>query len=140
MDLAQMKTERLDRMTGEIAVRVIRNNIILGTIGISICLVIGKEAVLGFGAGFLAAMGNLYMLFNTARIAVGMEPERAKGFVARRYPVRFFLTAALIIVLVWKLPAWAVLIAFTFALMTTVITLIFIARAEAVFTPCARGG
>ena len=92
------------RVAKDLAARATMNCLILGLFGASLSLYISKDAFFAFVLGFFVGSLNLYLLFKTAYKGLTLYPERAVSFIARRYPGRFMLTAALIATVLWKLP------------------------------------
>jgi hypothetical protein len=105
-------------------------------IGLAVALVTAL-AFDGFSAGFLAGymLGfvNLLWLFRIIRKGLAMAPEKAMGFVSRRYFARFVITAGLISVLIARgvlSTPWPPLTGIALSVFTSVGALIFIAKEE----------
>ncbi len=91
----------------------------------------------GFSAGFLAGymLGflNLLWLFRIIRKGLAMAPEKAMGFVSRRYFVRFLITAGLISLMITRgvlNTPWPPLAGIALSVFTSAGALIYIAREE----------
>lgn len=90
--------------TKDMAKRAALNCLIMGLVGASLSLLVSKSAFISFTIGFAVGSLNLYLLIKTAYKGVTLHPDNAASYVARRYPGRFLLTAALIATVLWKLP------------------------------------
>jgi len=91
------------------------------------------EFSLGFFAGYMLGFFNLLWLFRIVRQGLAMRPERAMGFVARRYYARFAITAAVIYLLISRgmLSApWPPLAGIVISVLASIGSLIFIAKEE----------
>ena len=87
----------------------------------------------GFLAGYMLGFINLLWLFRIIRKGLAMAPEKAKGFVTRRYFARFIITAGLISGLVIRgvlSTPWPPLAGIALSVFTSAGALIYIAREE----------
>jgi len=84
-------------------------------------------------AGYMLGFLNLLSLFRIVRQGLSRPPEKAIGFVARRYYARFAITAAVIYLLISRglLSApWPPLIGIITSLLASIGSLVFIAKEE----------
>lgn len=103
--LKRMSKARMKKATTkDMAMRAALNCLIMGLVGASLSLLVSKSAFFSFTVGFAVGSLNLYLLIKTAHKGITLHPGNAASYVARRYPGRFMLTAALIATVLWKLP------------------------------------
>jgi len=92
-----------------------------------------KGFSLGFLTGYMLGFLNLLWLFRIIRQGLSMTPEKAMGFVTRRYYARFIITAAVIYLLVSRgllsapLPP---LVGIVISILASIGSLVFIAKEE----------
>ncbi len=105
-------------------------------LGLSVTLITAftlKGFSLGFLAGYMLGFLNLLWLFRIIRQGISMTPEKAMGFVTRRYYARFIITASIIYLLVSRgllsapLPP---LVGIVFSILASIGSLVFIAKEE----------
>ena len=110
-----------------------------GLAGAAACALMGKAALTGFIAGFIAGAINQYLYFSAAGKTAFLAPDRAAAYVVSRFYARFFLSAAMLAVITWKFPsgAWAVLAGFSLKFLITVIAAA-IAFREELEKPCTE--
>jgi len=108
-------------------------NLGIGLITALITALTLKGFSLGFLVGYMLGFLNLLWLFRIVRQSIAMTPEKATGFVARRYYARFAITAAVIYLLISRgfLSApWPPLAGIALSVLTSTGSLIFIAKEE----------
>jgi len=108
-------------------------NLVLGLAITIITAFTLKDFSLGFLAGYMLGFLNLLWLFRIVRQGLAMTPERAMGFVAKRYYARFAITAAIIYLLISRglLSApWPPLAGIVISVLASIGSLIFIAKEE----------
>jgi len=92
-----------------------------------------KGFSLGFLTGYMLGFLNLLWLFRIIRQGLSMTPEKAMGFVTRRYYARFIITAGVIYLLVSRgllsapLPP---LVGIVISILASIGSLVFIAKEE----------
>jgi len=105
-------------------------------IGLAITLISAvtlKGVSAGFLAGYMLGFMNLIWLFRIVRKGMTLAPEKAVGFVSRRYFARFIITAGIIFVMVSKgvfSTPWPALVGIAISILTSTGSLIFIAKEE----------
>lgn len=110
---------------------------VFGIIGSVTCAIMGKAAITGFIAGFLAGVLNQYLYLAAARKTANLAPDRAAVYVVSRFYARFFLSAIMLAAITWRFQsgAWAVLAGFSITFLITIVT-IAIAAKEEMKKPC----
>ncbi len=105
-------------------------------IGIAVAIITAvtlKGFSAGFSAGYLLGFINLLWLFRIVRKGMAMTPEKAMGFVSKRYFARFVITAGLISLLISRgvlSTPWPPLAGIALSVFTSMGALIFLAKEE----------
>ena len=116
-----------------IAARAGLNNLVAGTAAASLCyLFFDKDVALGFAAGLLVGLLNLYLLTRSTLKGISLAPEAARLFFVKRYISRFIMTVAALVVLLVKTPVTPLPLmgGFTFTLFVAITTLFFMAHRD----------
>ena len=127
------------RFVSVISKKALLADAIFGLIGAVACGLIGKAAVTGFIAGFLAGALNQYLYFAAAGKTAFLTPDRAAAYVVSRFYARFFLSAVMLAAMTWKFQsgAWAVLAGFSITFLITIITVAITVKEE-MEKPCTQ--
>ncbi len=107
------------------------NLVVFLTVIATLNLLTGTPAfATGFAFGFLLGAGNTYWLLRISRNAVRMKMERALGYAALNYYIRFVLVilAFAAVIIFDILNPWQLLAGFIASTMTTIVILILSGR------------
>jgi hypothetical protein len=111
----------------QIALKALRNIFFVGVPGLILCAFVDLYLALGFMAGLLICIANLYMLYGSVLKAVMLSPVKARRNMMIYYPLRFSITVILMGYMVWSaaVSPLTLLLGFIVTLMTAVITTIY---------------
>lgn len=111
----------------QIAQKALRNTIIVGFFGLAICSFVDFTYLLGFIAGFLIGIANLFLLYRSVQKCVLLSPDKAKRYMLIAYPIRFVATMSFMGYMVWSaaISPLTLLAGFIVTLMSMVITVIY---------------
>lgn len=126
--------DNIGALTAAISSRVLLANGAACAVLSGLALVfIGKGTVPGLATGFLIGAASVYWLVRIARRGVSMSPEKAGRFVAVAYQLRFAVVAAAFAILISKgiFSPWPLVAGLTGSIVTTVCTMIYLAKEEA---------
>lgn len=108
----------------------VANLVVGGVVTVASAMMISWMVAVGFAAGYMIGVANIWMLLNIARKGVEMTPQEAGKYVASRYYLRYSATIIALIVLIATglVGAWPALTGLTVCIFTTIAALIFAAR------------
>lgn len=118
--------------TTQIAQKALRNTLIIGFFGFAICSFVDSTYLLGFIAGFLIGIANLFLLYRSVQRCVHLSPDKAKRYMLISYPVRYIMTMTFMGFMVWSaaISPLTLLAGFILTLMSMVITVIYMSYKE----------
>jgi len=107
-------------------------NLFVGIIGFGVSVAINRWFAISFIAGLFAGIFNLYLYFIILKKGLSVSTGRMEKFVATRYAGKFLLIMAVFTLFIWilKLNPLALIAGFVGTVMTTTITMVFIANRE----------
>ncbi|MBI5827800.1 MAG: ATP synthase subunit I [Deltaproteobacteria bacterium] len=106
-------------------------NLVAGGVGtIASAMMISGMVAVGFAAGYMIGVANIWMLLNIAKKGVEMTPQEAGKYVASRYYLRYSATIIALSVLIATglVGAGPALAGLTVCIFTTIAAIIFAAR------------
>ena len=111
----------------QIALKALRNIFFVGVPGLIICAFVDLYLALGFMAGLLICIANLFMLYSAVLKVIMLSPDKARRNMMIYYPLRFSITVILMGYMVWSaaVSPLTLLLGFIVTLMTAVITTIY---------------
>ena len=107
-------------------------NLFVGIVGFGVSAAMNRWFAISFIAGLFAGIFNLYLYFIILKKGLSVSTGRMEKFVATRYAGKFLLIMAVFTLFIWilKLNPLALLAGFVGTVMTTIITMVFIAKRE----------
>jgi len=107
-------------------------NLFVGIVGFGVSAAMNRWFAISFIAGLFAGIFNLYLYFIILKKGLSVSTGRMEKFVATRYAGKFLLIIAVFTLFIWilKLNPLALLAGFVGTVMTTIITMVFIAKRE----------
>ncbi|HLE08873.1 MAG TPA: ATP synthase subunit I [Thermodesulfobacteriota bacterium] len=107
-------------------------NLFVGIIGFGVSVAINRWFAISFAAGLFTGIFNLYLYFRILKKGLSVSTRRMERFMATRYAGKFLLIMAVFTLFIWilKLNPLALIAGFVGTVMTTTITMVFIANRE----------
>jgi len=107
-------------------------NLFVGIIGFGVSVAINRWFAISFIAGLFAGIFNLYLYFIILKKGLSVSTQRLEKFMATRYAGKFLFIMAVFTLFIWilKLNPLALIAGFVGTVMTTTITMVFIANRE----------
>ena len=107
-------------------------NLFVGIIGFGVSVAINRWFAISFIAGLFAGIFNLYLYFIILKKGLSVSTQRLEKFMATKYAGKFLLIMAVFTLFIWilKLNPLALIAGFVGTVMTTTITMVFIANRE----------
>jgi len=107
-------------------------NLFVGIVGFGVSAAMNRWFAISFIAGLFAGIFNLYLYFIILKKGLSVSTGRMEKFVGTRYAGKFLLIMAVFTLFIWilKLNPLALIAGFVGTVMTTTITMVFIANRE----------
>src|SRR3990172_10838909 len=107
-------------------------NLFVGIIGFGVSVAINRWFAISFAAGLFAGIFNFYLYFIILKKGLSVSTQRLEKFMATKYAGKFLLIMAVFTLFIWilKLNPLALIARFFGTVMTTTITMVFIANRE----------